>query len=282
MNLELDPSVPWVTMFDDTNVSLLPAGDFAYAGYVNGNWPTFAELEAKFPGHRLLDIAVSASADATCLDIENGDATIEQAPDWVKRQLVRGVYRPVLYVEASMMKALEQYMASNNLPRLAYRLWTAHYLLKAHLCSPWSCGYGISEADGTQWTDRALGRSLDQSVLNPEFFDVPAPKPAPKPVPAPAPAPEAWQEATMNKLPTLQQGSADTPGHVYFVHRAQALIQVIAKINNIAGAKDLVIDGNFGAATKDGLEAVQHHFGLTEDGVCGPATWALLVSGWSA
>lgn len=258
-------------MFDDTNVELLPAGPFAYAGYVGGDWPTFAELERKFPGHHLLSIAVNASEDAECLDIEAGDATIAQAPDWVKRQIRRGVFRPVLYVDASNMKALQQAMAAAGVPGNAWRLWTAHYLNKAHLCAPWSCGYGIHEADGTQWTDKALGLSLDQSVLVPDFFD--------KPV---KPAPANQEDTLMNKLPTLQSGASDTPGHVYFVHRMQALVQVIAKINNIAGAKSLTVDGNFGPATKDALEAIQHHFGLAQDGVCGQATWALLVSGWSA
>lgn len=270
MTGELDPSVPWITMFDDINLELLPAGDFAYAGYVDGRWPTFPELQRRFPGHRLLDIAVNTGGNATCLDIENGDATIEQAPDWVKRQIVRKVHRPVLYIGAANMKALELTMDAHGVPRSAYRLWSAHYTKTKHLCAPFSCGYGVTEADGTQWTNRALGVSLDQSVLNPEFFDEPV-----------KPAPANQEDALMNKLPTLQQGESDTPGHVYYVHRMQALVQVIAKINNIAGAKSLVIDGNFGPGTKDALEAIQHHFGLTQDGVCGPATWALLVSGWS-
>lgn len=281
MNLELDPGIGWITMFDDTNVGLLPAGDFAYAGYVGGKWPTFPELQRRFPGHRLLSIAVNASEDAECLDIEKGDATIDEAPDWFKRQHVRGVYRPVLYVDASNMRALEETMAQAGIPRGAWRLWTAHYLHKAHLCAPWSCGFGVQEADGTQWTNQALGLSLDQSVLNPEFFDMRPAEPPVTPVkPVPEPVPP-WEVTTMNKLPTIGQGALDTPGHVYYVHRAQALVKVIAQINNIAGAKDLVLDGDFGAATKDALEALQHHFGMTEDGVVGPATWALLIAGWS-
>lgn len=278
MNLELDPGIGWITMFDDTNVGLLPAGDFAYAGYVGGKWPTFPELQRRFPGHRLLSIAVNASEDAECLDIEKGDATIDEAPDWFKRQHVRGVYRPVLYVDASNMRALEETMAQAGIPRGAWRLWTAHYLHKAHLCAPWSCGFGVQEADGTQWTNQALGLSLDQSVLNPEFFDNPA---------KPPPAPASQEDALMNKLPTLKQGDKDGPDTVHFVMRVQALVKVIGHSNvdekhpYLQAAADLATDGDFGPGTRFALEGVQRRFALTPDGVCGPKTWALLVAGWS-
>lgn len=265
---ELDPSIPWITMFDDTNVELLPAGpDFAYAGYVGGLFTTLPDLERLFPGHRLLSIAVNASEDADCLDIEKGDARIDEAPDWFKRQVRRGVHRPALYCSASDMVALESAMAAHSIPRSEYRLWSAHYTGTRHLCAPFSCGFGFHEADGTQFTDKSRGHSLDESVLNPEFFDKPV-----KPV---------LEDRLMNKLPTLQSGDKDEPGHVYFVHRMQALVRVLAQINSIAGAENLKLDGDFGAATKDAVEAVQHHWALTQDGVVGPATWSLLVVGWS-
>lgn len=167
----LDTSIQYLTMFDDVVVSLLPSGtSYAYAGYVNGLWPTFPELKAKFPGHHLLDISVFSSGNATCLDIENGDATIDDAPGWYERQVARGVYRPVFYTQASNLKALEQKMASVHVGRIGYRLLSAHYG-KAHLCAPNTCGYGLTQVNGTQWTKTAFGKSLDQSILLPHFFD---------------------------------------------------------------------------------------------------------------
>ncbi len=160
-----------ITMFDDIVVAKLPTGSvYAYAGYVDGLWPTFPELKAKFPGHHLLDITVSASEDATCLDIERGDASNFVAAAWVIRQAARGVYRPVLYTDASNMAGLERTMTAQHIPRIGYRLWIAHYA-KCHICSPWTCGYGLTQANGTQWTQNALGVSLDQSVMLPHFFD---------------------------------------------------------------------------------------------------------------
>jgi hypothetical protein len=284
---QLDTSRPYITMFDDITVPTLPTGGaYAYAGYVDGMWPTYPELVKRFPGHRLLSIAVFSSDNAECLDIEKGDAEIVDAPAWFERQVHRGVYRPVLYTQASNIKALELAMAACHVPRSAYRLWSAHYTNRAHLCGPHSCGFGLSEADGTQWTDSALGLNLDQSLLLPNFFDPrPAPQkpPTPYPTPTPAPVEPAWEEDMMNRLPTLKQGDKDTPGHIAFVGRMQALIKYIGVVNGIEAAKDLAVDGDFGLKTTNALLAVQSFFGLHnskefESRVCGPVTWPYLVA----
>jgi peptidoglycan hydrolase-like protein with peptidoglycan-binding domain len=285
---KLDATRPYITMFDSIAVSVLPSGgSYAYAGYTGGLWPTFKTLQHRFPGHRLLSIAVFASDDGDCLDIENGDATIEEAPGWYERQVHRGVWRPALYTSASNLKALQRIMAAAHIARADYRLWSAHYLNKAHLCAPKSCGYGLSEADGCQWTSRALGISLDQSILLPDFFDPrPAPKPpSPKPVPAPpkpTPTPKPvtdWQETMLSALPTLKQGDKDGPGKVEFVGRMQSLIKYIGKVNSLEAAKDLTVDGDFGIHTTNALLSIQSFFGLKCDRLCGPATWRVLVTG---
>ncbi len=286
---KLDLTREYITMFDDILANRLPSGlSYAYAGYINGLWPDFPELPKKFPVAAskglLLDMTVFASGNATGLDIENGDASIEDAPGWFERQVARGVYRPVLYIQASNMKALEQEMASAHIARSAYRLWSAHYTDKAHLCSPKGCGYGLSEADATQWTETALGISLDQSLLLPDFF---APRPAPKPpVPAPTPAPAVptWQEAALNELPTLKQGDVDDKGKPPFVRLMQAAIKTQGHAYDIEAGSDLAEDGNFGVKTTNALLAVQEHFGLHDSDeyskrVCGPKTWAAVITG---
>lgn len=275
----LDASLPYITMFDDVTVPILPSGgSYAYAGYVNGLYPTFPDLQKRFPGHRLLDISVFASDNATVLDIETGDATIVQAPDWSERQVARGVWRPGLYIQASNMKSLELEMAAAHIPRASYRLWSAHYGPRAHLCSPKTCGYGMTQADATQWTSTALGLSLDQSILLPDFFDG-RPAPAPKPTPVPTPAGPSWTEVMMNELPTLQQGDKDGPGKVETVGRMQSLIKYIGQCNGIEAAKDLDVDGDFGIKTTNALLDIQKFFGIKQDRVCGPKTWAAIVTG---
>lgn len=284
---QLDVTTQYITMFDDITVTALPTGgSYAYAGYINGMWPTFDALKERFPHARLLDVAVFASGNATCLDIERGDATIAEAPAWFERQVARGVYRPVFYIQASNMKALELELAAAHIERSAYRLWIAHYTRQPHLCSPKTCGYGRTRADATQWTQTALGVNLDQSILLPDFFD-PRPvvkPPAPKPVPTPAPVGPTWEEAMMNALSTLAQGDKDGPGKIELVGRMQSLMKYIGRVNCIPPASDLEVTGEFDLKTTNALLAVQEFFGLHDSAeyhnrVCGPKTWAALVTG---
>ena len=166
-----------LTMYDSTDVGALPHGADAYAGYVEGLFPTFAALKRRFAasGAHLLSIAVFASGDADCLDIEPRDATNAQAPGWVKRQLARGAHRPCLYTSVSNMDTLVTALGGAGISRAAVRLWSAHYGQGKHICGPGTCGLTRHACDGTQWTDSALGRNLDESILLSNFFSPSAP-----------------------------------------------------------------------------------------------------------
>lgn len=169
-------------MLDSVTVANLPAGADAYAGYIDGGFQTFHLLKRLFPAARLLSIAVFASGDAECLDIENGDATPAQAPSWVRRQHARGITRPVLYANAATMPAVVD--ALGGIPRASYRLWSAHYDSGhgAHICGPATCAFPrVPACDGTQWRDNAPGAGgskVDESLLRPDFFG-PAKPPQP-------------------------------------------------------------------------------------------------------
>lgn len=159
-----------ITMYDSIEVSVIPAGAEAVAGYVDGRWKTYNELLKHFPKAHHLSIAVFAQDDATCCDCEKGDLTADQVPDWVKRQKARGVKRPVVYASLSEMAGILVRLQAAGIPRREVRIWTAHYSYKSHICTK-NCGYGLgTTADATQWTDRALGRNLDQSLCKGSFF----------------------------------------------------------------------------------------------------------------
>lgn len=161
-------------MADAINVGNLPPGMDAYAGYVNGNWPTYPQVVSKFPTALHLSIAVNATADGDCLDIENGDATNAQAGPWVARQRNKGAKRPCVYTSLANAQALIATLDGVGIPRHSYRLWTAHYTNHSHICSP-ACGLGFTDiADGTQWTDH--GGTYDESLLEDTFFDTPTPE----------------------------------------------------------------------------------------------------------
>jgi hypothetical protein len=159
-----------LTMFDSIELDQFPADPVAVAGYVGGTWPTFPALAGRFPHAHLLSVAVNSGEDAEVLDVENGDATIEDAPGWVRRQMARKVWRPGLYAQASNMGGLWRTVQAAGIARASVRLWSAHYEGE-HICGPDGCAYpGIPACDGTQWTKTALGRNLDQSALLPGFF----------------------------------------------------------------------------------------------------------------
>ena len=170
----------YLTMFDAVEVAQIPNGPVAVAGYVDGVWQTAAELADRFPNAHLLSIATSPAHDADCLDVESGDATPADVPGWYERQRGRGVERPCIYANASTMQAsIVPLVRSGAIARPLVRLWSAHWAGE-HICGPASCGALSIDADGCQWTDRAWGRDLDESLLVADFFGTPKPAAARK------------------------------------------------------------------------------------------------------
>lgn len=164
------PKLAEFLMYDSITLDAIPVNARAVAGYVNGRWPTFHEIEKRWPRAKRLSIAVTAAVDADCLDVENGDASPEQAPAWVRRQHARGVERPAVYCSVSISMKVRWLLLKAGIRRPRYRLITAHYTGKPHRCSP-LCRFGfLGRADATQYTDRALGRDLDASVCHPDFL----------------------------------------------------------------------------------------------------------------
>lgn len=166
-------------MYDDANVNQfygLTASSDCFAGYVD-NYVTFPWLEENRAGHKLVSISLFGNA-ADTLDIESGGATIYMAPGWYRAAKTRKLHtpKPVLYSTAGNGYALIDEMSRSGIPRGDYLYWSAHIGRGEHICGPNVCGE--AQADGTQWTWTALGRSLDQSVLNDVFFDG-APDPSP-------------------------------------------------------------------------------------------------------
>lgn len=161
------------TMYDSVTISEIPKTAKEVAGYVGGNWPTYKPLKVAFPHADVLSIAVSAKENADVLDVESGDAAPNQAAAWVRRQKKRGVETPVVYTSAAFVQGLVNELDASGL-RLGkdFKVWSAHYTGKAHLCSP-KCGFGIKfTADATQYTDKALGRNLDASRTREGFFPI--------------------------------------------------------------------------------------------------------------
>lgn len=163
-------------MFDSVNVAEIPSSAKYAAGYIGGQWPTYADgsLEKHLPNAHLVSIAVGAQYDADVLDIEQSDATNAEAAAWVRRQWARGKKRPALYTSVSNWKALDADMRAAGIKRRpwgkSYHRWSAHYTETPHRCGRSHGMPGWFKAGATQWTNKALGRNLDASQCARSFF----------------------------------------------------------------------------------------------------------------
>ncbi len=82
-------------------------------------------------------------------------------------------------------------MNANRFQRSQYRLWSAHYGWAGapggeHICGPSTYKLTQTACDWTQFTNRALNSSLDESDLGSAAPSFTAPKPAPAATAAPA------------------------------------------------------------------------------------------------
>jgi hypothetical protein len=246
-------------MYDSVDLSQVPANAPAVAAYTDGRFANVPEARARFPGAHILTIAVFAKDDADCLDIERGDATPDQAAGWVARQLARGVKRPCLYASASVMQVILESVSVAGVSRDTVRLWSAHYTMESHICGPHSCKAMTLPADGTQWTDRALGKNLDQSLLDDDFFGTVSP-------------PALDLEAIMNALPQLSLGMKDKDLPHWYIRRLQALL-------NYVYGYPCNLTGTYDAMTANAVRMLQRRYGITEDGITGKDTWAKVIGG---
>ena len=243
-----------LSMYDSIENGEFPKGAAAYAAYVDGHLgdqPNYAHVVAAFPGARHLSIALFPGHDADVLDVENGAAGTADVPGWHARQVRRGIARPVVYASAYTMDAgVLPVLSAAGIARASVRLWTAHYGAGEHICGPSTCKALRTAADGTQWTSSAMGRVLDQSLLLGNFFGTPAPAPN-------------WTETIVQQLPELRQGAAGT-----YVRTVQFQLG--------EHGRPVKVDGVFGAATLAAVKSVQAAARIAQDGVVGPATWAVL------
>lgn len=262
---------PVYIMYDSATNSQFPSGAYAYASYVDGSvadQPNYPWVSSAFPGAHHLSIALFADHDADCLDVEPGAAAAGQVPGWVARQRARGVSRPCIYASVSRMRdEVMPALSSFGISFSQVRLWSAHYGAGEHICGPATCKQVPRDMDGTQWTDCAQGKILDQSLILGTFFGGAAPAP-----------PGQWTEYDMAKLAVLRLGDKDQPGEFFSVHRLQALLREAGKVLSIPAAV-VEDDGDFGPLTAAAVDAIQAHYQLSRDGIVGSQTWGVLLTG---
>lgn len=164
--------------YDDVTASLIPSTAEYVFYYTDGRYANFSAVKAQCPSAEYIPIAVTASDNATVLDVETGDATIAQIYSWLKAQWARVpgwsgqiTKAPVIYIQASNVDTMVRTMNANKFVHgKDYVIWSAHYGAGEHVCASNTCGSTSTQCDGTQFTDVASGKSLDESELLASFF----------------------------------------------------------------------------------------------------------------
>jgi hypothetical protein len=162
-------------MYDSTNPGAIPATAQMVAGYVNGprsQWPA-SGWDRWGPGVPKIRIDVNGTdpLGSDVIDVENGDATIGVAVNWVKTRQARGWWSAA-YTSASNLDALRLAMSDLD-------------------CEYWVADWGIAQTQAAlMLTGRVVavqfennpGSGWDLSVVTDAWF--PSPAPTPPPVPA--------------------------------------------------------------------------------------------------
>jgi hypothetical protein len=158
-------------MYDAVSLDAIPGGALVVAGYVDGAWPTFKEVERRWPFGRCISIATSPTSVADVLDVEKGDATAEQLLAWLELAHHGGVARPGIYASVSRMRTLLDVALAGGWHRPRLKVWTAHWTGQPHRCSQ-RCGFGLNTTAGaTQWSGPRSGRAYDESIASPTFLN---------------------------------------------------------------------------------------------------------------
>jgi hypothetical protein len=89
---------------------------------------------------------------------------------------------------------------------------------------------------------------------------------------SPAPPAPTWTENIVQQLPVLKQGATGA-----MVRRVQGLLVAAGYDLGTTGPRRDGIDGTWGAATDKALRAAQKAAGIAADGICGQATWPVLL-----
>jgi hypothetical protein len=113
-------------MYDGITPASVPSGAQIYAGYVGGEWPSYAALAAAHPAALHVSIAVNAEETARVLDVETGDASPAEAPGWVSRQRADGNPYPAVYMNMTTWPAVKAAFAEQQVAPPLY--WVALYV----------------------------------------------------------------------------------------------------------------------------------------------------------
>jgi len=223
------------------------------AYYIDGLYAWSQADVDLFPHAGHVTIAVRASTNAgDVLDVENGDASPDEAEAWIAMRKEAGLFRPTIYCSRSVVPAVRSGTGKYILGR-DYDIWVADY--DGVLASPAVPGLPPGTFAAKQYRDAA---DFDVS----DVYDAEWPHRTP-----PAPPQPTWAQLWPAAL-VLREGDTGT---------AVKVLQQALHDSGAYGARGLEpVDGLFGPGTLAAVRNFQEDKGLTVDGIAGPATRAAL------
>lgn len=150
------------TVYDSVTVEAMPADPNAiYLGYVDGMWPTYAAVKARFPHNVVLSVTTTGFTKADICDVEQGDAT----PEIAAAGLQNGLYHTI-------------YSDRSTLPTLVK---TIGHLQWQWFCADWTgVPHLVPGSVATQYADPpSSGGNYDISITDGTWPNPPAPAPVP-------------------------------------------------------------------------------------------------------
>lgn len=170
-------------MYDGVRASLVPPDGGAYAGYIDGNYQSYNQMVALYPGVYHIPITVlGANLDARVADIELGDLTPYTGARWAKLKLQYRKGRPTLYCSTSLYDPVASALKGFGLAfGTDVDWWEAHYdgvarlsnrpgaVAKQYHNTP---GYDVSIAD-IYWARRDKGGVAVQPQHQPPWVMLP-------------------------------------------------------------------------------------------------------------
>jgi hypothetical protein len=144
-------------MYDAVTIENLPADATLLAAYVDGRNTTghFERVRAAHPHTKIVRITVTGGTlDAEVGDIEAGDMHPQSGAAWAARKIAAG-HHATLYCSESVWPSVKAEVQKAGIAgRVSY--WIANYNKDPTI---------PTGAIAKQFTDRALGKSLDQSSV---------------------------------------------------------------------------------------------------------------------
>lgn len=178
-------------MYDSVTVGAIPRRPGAVLLYIDGRYRNWQQ-RWRFRANKL-SITVLGNRKAAAADCEPGNIDATGTALWARDKIRADPHeKPVCYGSRDLVisggrrygiPAILQELKVLGVRRDQVRILSAHYGMGPHICGPKTCGASF-QADGTQWTDQALGRNLDESLLADDFFPT---KPKRKIIPKPKP-----------------------------------------------------------------------------------------------